>query len=118
MKKTTNSLQPRLNFDIISKILNIRMQMKKDDRYKKQFDEVMYNFKIAINSYKDEILIDKYGYEKLYRVSSYEEYEDLTAKQVEACLDNYELHDFFYGSYDLLSSIEDDLQINYLNDYI
>lgn len=118
MKKTTNSLQPILNFDIISKILNIRMQMKKDDRYKKQFDEVMYNFKFAINSYKDEKLTDKYGYEKLYRVSSYEEYEDLTAKQVEDCLDQYEIHEVGYSNNDLLSSVEDDLQINYLNDYI
>jgi hypothetical protein len=109
MKKTANSLQPILNFDIISKILNIRMQMKKDDRYKKQFDEFIYNFKFAINQYKYDMITDKYGHEQ---------FEDLSVKQIDKCLDEYEIHEVGYSNNDLLSSIEDDLQINYLNDYI
>ena len=32
---------PQLTFDMISKILNIRMESKKDDRYKKNFNECM-----------------------------------------------------------------------------
>jgi hypothetical protein len=34
-----NNNNPTLNFDMISKILNIRMESKKDDRYKLQKDK-------------------------------------------------------------------------------
>jgi len=34
---------PTLNFDVISKILNIRMNEKKSDRYKNNFNQVVKN---------------------------------------------------------------------------
>tara|TARA_Y100000401_G_scaffold21213_1_gene14189 strand:- start:45 stop:320 length:276 start_codon:yes stop_codon:yes gene_type:complete len=34
---------PQLNFDMISKILNIRMNSKKDERYKNNFNDVVKN---------------------------------------------------------------------------
>ena len=36
-----SSTTPTLNFDMISKILNIRMNEKKNDRYKNMFDSVL-----------------------------------------------------------------------------
>lgn len=38
---------PTLNFDMISKILNIRMNSKRDDRYKNNFNKVIRDLNIA-----------------------------------------------------------------------
>ena len=40
---------PQLNFDVISKILNIRMETKKDDRYKNNFNAVQKNLHNMFN---------------------------------------------------------------------
>ena len=39
-----NNNIPTLNFDMISKILNIRMESKKDDRFKKNYDNFVKSF--------------------------------------------------------------------------
>tara|TARA_B100000519_G_C14216302_1_gene425124 strand:- start:1158 stop:1589 length:432 start_codon:yes stop_codon:yes gene_type:complete len=47
---------PQLNFDMVSKILNMRMNMKKDDKYKNNYNAVMRDMEThneEINYYYD-----------------------------------------------------------------
>ena len=97
---------PQLNFDMISKILNIRMESKKDDRYKNNYNNFVKSFNEGIASFKDDILRDSMGYEALYHD---------TCMEWSACVEilkEYELHDL---DCKILSPVEDNEPDNNLN---
>jgi len=101
-----NNNNPTLNFDMISKILNIRMESKKDDRYKKNYDNFVNTFTENIASFKDDILRDEMGYEELYH--------DTCMDWVD-CKEILKEWELWYLDTKILSPVEDNEHDNNLN---
>jgi len=82
--------------DIFDLIMDIRRkEMKKDKELKdnkNNYDKFVYNFKELIYSYKDDILTDKMGSEKLYNIKPYK-MVNYPHKYYTDILDEYELYD-------------------------
>jgi|TARA_R110000782_G_scaffold70994_1_gene142539 hypothetical protein len=112
---TTEMNTPQLNFDMISKILNMRMESKKEERirlqapFKKLYSEIMTDFIVRVRTVKDDILRDDMGSTALYG----DNHDDLPIEEVNAVLDGYELMEL--PDYSILSPVEDDEPFNNLN---
>tara|TARA_R110001632_G_scaffold26956_4_gene72606 strand:+ start:1983 stop:2330 length:348 start_codon:yes stop_codon:yes gene_type:complete len=114
---TTEMNTPQLNFDMISKILNMRMESKKEERirlqapFKKQYNEVMNSFLLSVRTFKDDILRDDMGSISLYGGDIF----DMPMNEVIRVLDGYELHEI---DHPILSPVEDEEPMNNLNIWI
>tara|TARA_R110002096_G_scaffold12947_6_gene46069 strand:+ start:667 stop:1008 length:342 start_codon:yes stop_codon:yes gene_type:complete len=109
-----NNNNPQLNFDMISKILNMRMEIKKEERislqapFKKQYTEVMNDFLVCIRRFKHDMLCDEMGYTALYGSRT----KNVPFERMNEVLDGYELWET--ETY-ILSPVEEDDPYNSLN---
>jgi len=67
---------PQLNFDMISNILNIRMNAKKDDRYKNNFNKCIKNIPLLFQMVDDDIgnMVDDDGCVMAYTIEMAEHF--------------------------------------------
>ncbi len=96
--------------DIMSHILSIRREEMKKDKYKKDYNKFVNDFKESIYNFKDDTLRDRIGYENLYNKHTYMDWSD--CKNI---LDTYELWEI---SSRILTPTEEEEKINILNWYI